>query len=167
MAGKDYRGRSTTVYADSNEEKAEWRQAAEASGCSISKYILEKMRKALSPDQDHPRPDLSRELAEVKAENRDLKREVLQQADLIGKYESELYKLRHAAFSELDIEGAREHDLMALLREGRTINAYDLQKLLRIDPGDSEAMRLVSNQLEALRRFGLVKETTGGWRWIG
>lgn len=167
MSGGDYQRRTADVYFDSAEELEELKQAAEASGCSISRYILEKIRKGLSPDQDHPRPDLSKELEEVKAENGDLKREVLQQATQIERYENELYKLRHAAFSQAGMdEGAREHDLMALLREGRTINAYDLQKLLGIDPGDSEAMRLVSNQLETLRRFGLVKETTGGWRWI-
>lgn len=31
---------------------------------------------------------------------------------------------------------------------------------------DSDAVRLISNQLEELRRFGLVKETASGWRWM-
>jgi hypothetical protein len=39
-------------------------------------------------------------------------------------------------------------------------------KELGIDPGETEAVKLVNNQLESLQRFGLVKETNQGWRWI-
>jgi hypothetical protein len=39
-------------------------------------------------------------------------------------------------------------------------------KELGVDPGETEAVKLVNNQLESLQRFGLVKETAQGWRWI-
>jgi hypothetical protein len=39
-------------------------------------------------------------------------------------------------------------------------------KLLAIDPGETETVKLVNTQLESLRIFGLVEETASGWRWI-
>jgi len=39
-------------------------------------------------------------------------------------------------------------------------------KELAIDPSKTEAVKLVNNQLESLRCFGLVEETTTGWRWL-
>jgi hypothetical protein len=39
-------------------------------------------------------------------------------------------------------------------------------KELGIDPGETEAVKLINNQLESLRRFGLVEETANGWWWI-
>ena len=40
----------------------------------------------------------------------------------------------------------------------------DFLSMLAEEGYDSDAVRLISNQLEELRRFGLVKETANGWR---
>ena len=77
MSGGSYRGRTADVYFDSDEELADLKAKAEASGCSVSSYIKEMIRKAESVNLDKPRPDLSKKLEEVKAENRELKRENL------------------------------------------------------------------------------------------
>jgi hypothetical protein len=65
-------------------------------------------------------------------------------------------------------EGTRRHDqeLIKILKRGKTLEGYLILKELGIDPGETEAVKLVDNQLESLRRFGLVEETAGGWRWI-
>ncbi len=42
----------------------------------------------------------------------------------------------------------------------------DFLSMLAEEGYDSDAVRLISNQLEELRRFGLVKETANGFRWI-
>ena len=47
-----------------------------------------------------------------------------------------------------------------------TVEDIGLLKELGIDPGETESVKLVNNQIESLRRFGLVEETTNGWRWI-
>jgi hypothetical protein len=39
-------------------------------------------------------------------------------------------------------------------------------KELAINPSETEAVKLVNNQLESLRRFSLVEETANGWRWL-
>ena len=56
--------------------------------------------------------------------------------------------------------------LVGMLRQGKTIDSYRILISLGIDPGDSDAVKMVKNQLEELRRFNLVKETPAGWRWI-
>ncbi|OPY54689.1 MAG: hypothetical protein A4E48_00268 [Methanosaeta sp. PtaU1.Bin060] len=168
MARGKYNGRSAMVYTPTTEEMAEWTREAKASGCSVSSYILEQVRKARSQVTDSPRPDLSKELEELKARNRELVRDNLQAARLLEQYETELYKLRHAAFAQIDDEKAMTYDpkLLEILRKGKTINSYELLRLLGIDASDSQAVRLVSNQLEELRRFDLVRETPAGWRWV-
>jgi hypothetical protein len=65
-------------------------------------------------------------------------------------------------------EGTRRHDqeLINVLKRGKALEGYTILKELSIDPGETEAVKLVNNQLESLRRFGLVEETANGWRWI-
>lgn len=69
----------------------------------------------------------------------------------------------------VDSEGANEYDseLVVILRRGGIIDTRELLTGLGIDPRNSQAVRLVSNQLEGLRRFGLVIETHNGWKWVG
>jgi hypothetical protein len=87
---------------------------------------------------------------------------------VLDKYEAELYKLRYDAFSKPeDFDGVRRHDeeLIAILKRGRTLDGYEILRELGIDPKDSGAVKIVSNQLENLRRFGLADETPHGWKW--
>jgi hypothetical protein len=87
---------------------------------------------------------------------------------ILQKYESELYVLRHEAFSDQDKQGQREYDerLVVALRRGRTMGEGEIYSELGIDPRDAEAVKLVSNQLKGLMRYGLIEETSRGWRWI-
>jgi hypothetical protein len=65
-------------------------------------------------------------------------------------------------------EGSRRHDeeLIKILKKGKAIEGYAILEKLGIDPRDTEAAKLVNNQLESLRRFSLVEEDANGWRWI-
>ena len=88
---------------------------------------------------------------------------------LLEKLEGEVYKTRYESFKEIELsEGSRRHDieLIKILRHGKAIEGYAILKELSIDPRDTEAVKLVNNQLESLRRFGLVEEDADGWRWI-
>jgi hypothetical protein len=64
-------------------------------------------------------------------------------------------------------EGTRRHDeeLIKILRRGKSLEGHSILKELGIEPDDTEAVKLVYNQLDSLRRFGLVEETANGWRW--
>jgi len=88
---------------------------------------------------------------------------------LLEKLEGDVYKARYDSFKEVELgEGTKRHDeeLIKILKHGKAIEGYDILKKLGIDTRDTEALNLVSNQLESLRRFGLVEETAAGWRWI-
>ena len=88
---------------------------------------------------------------------------------LLEKMESEIYKIRYINFQKVEMsEGTRYHDaeLINLLKRGKILDGYSILKELAIDPRETEAVKLVNNQLESLRRFGLVEETAKGWKWI-
>jgi len=88
---------------------------------------------------------------------------------LLEKLEGEVYKARYDSFKEVELgEGSRRHDeeLIKILKHGKAIEGYAILEKLGIDPRDSDAVKLVNNQLESLRRFGLVEENASGWRWI-
>ena len=83
--------------------------------------------------------------------------------------ESDVYKARYDSFKEIEIaEGKRRHDeeLIKILKRGKAVEGYAILKELGIDPRDTEAVKLVNNQLESLCRFGLIEEKSSGWRWI-
>ena len=53
-----------------------------------------------------------------------------------------------------------------ILKHGKAMEGYAILEKLGIEPRDIETVKLVNNQLESLRRFGLVEEDANGWRWI-
>jgi hypothetical protein len=84
---------------------------------------------------------------------------------LLEKLEGEVYKARYDSFKEVELgEGSRRHDeeLIKILKHGKAIEGYAILEKLGIDPRDSDAVKLVNNQLESLRRFGLVEEGAYG-----
>jgi hypothetical protein len=88
---------------------------------------------------------------------------------LLEKLESDVYKARYDSFKEVQMdEGTRRHDedLIKALRRGKPLDGFMILNELGVDPRDTEAAKLANNQLESLRRFGLVEETADGWRWI-
>jgi len=88
---------------------------------------------------------------------------------LLEKLEADVYKARYTDFGEVDAdEGRRRHDedLIRILKRGKAVEGYAILTELGIDPRETEAVKLVNNQLESLRRFGLVEETAAGWMWL-
>jgi len=156
------------IYPPSKELIEEWRTASKDRGTSLNNYIIEMVEKSRREENSNPRPDLSKELSDLKDENSKLRNELRIKELILQKYESELYKLRHDAFSDADQQGQREYDekLVVALRRGRTMGEKEIYSELGIDPRDAEAVKLVSNQLKGLMRYGLIEETSRGWRWV-
>ena len=167
MPRSKYAGRMATLYFRSEEELKVFAEAAQASGCSLSTYILETVGKAQAEAASKPPADLSRDVEDMKTEIRTLRKESREKELLLEHYETELFKLRNQAFSVAGSEGKRTYDVIPILKRGQTVSSYKLLQELGVDPEDAEAVRLISNQLEELRRFGLLKETANGWRWLG
>lgn len=168
MPRSKYAGRIATIYFPSEIELKNWMEDAKSSGVSLSNYILEMVSKGRDASSLSSRINLSKELEELRSENRMLKRDNQQKTLLVEHYETELFKARNKAFHDIDSEVSEGYDtrLVELLRKGKTIDSHRILMNLGIDPRDSDAVKLVGNQLEELRRFGLVRETPAGWRWI-
>ena len=55
-----------------------------------------------------------------------------------------------------------DKDLIELLRGGGTLSDEEILSSLNIDPADTEVIKAVSRQLEALEAYGLVEFTGKG-----
>lgn len=168
MARKEFRGRCAMVYLPTKEIFDCWAEDAAHFGSTISEYIFEMVEKARNPGDEEIRPDLTLEVGELKNRNRKLEHEIKLLKINLENSQSEIYRLRFGGFSQLDSEEAREYDLalIGLLKRGGVLDSMEILAGLGIDPRDSTAARLVGTQLEELRKFGLVRETPNGWRWI-
>ena len=85
----------------------------------------------------------------------------------LEKKETEIYKLRHGAFLQQDIQGVSSFSkpLIDLIQQGKTWTEEDLLKGLHIDPNDGDAIKITTRQLEELAQFGVVEREPKGWKW--
>jgi len=163
------KARYVDVYLPSEAVKRQWEEDAKKVGLPLSKFVFETVEAYRAAKDEKPRSDLIKELAEVKEEAQKLRSELKLKNMLLEKLEGEIYKARYDSFKEVELgEGSRRHDeeLIKILKHGKAIEGYAILEKLGIDPRDSEAVKLVNNQLESLRRFGLVEENASRWRWI-
>jgi hypothetical protein len=171
MPPKKFVGRYISVYFNSREEKEYWEKIAKDHGMALSKLVFEGLETLRTKIETKPSHDLLKENEYLKEKNAKSEREIRLQANLIEKYESELYRAQHAGFQELTPagEGTRSYDLdlIQILKSAkRTLDSRTILDSLKINPVDLAATRLVRNQLEALQRYGLAKENSCGWTWI-
>ena len=89
--------------------------------------------------------------------------------DELEKKETEIFKLRYGAFLQQDFQASISYSkpLIELIQQGKSWKEEDLLKVLHIDPKDSDAMQIVTRQLERLAKFGLVRKEAEGWMWAG
>ena len=169
MVAPHLKERYIDVYLPSKKAKTEWEEHAKKLGLPLSKFVFEAVEAFRAVKDETSRYDMVKELAEAKEEAQKLRTELKMKTMLLEKLETDVYKARYASFHEVEMaEGTRRHDqeLIKILQRGKALEGYAILKELGIDPGETEAVKLVNNQLESLQRFGLVKETAQGWRWI-
>jgi hypothetical protein len=168
MARKEYRGRTATVYLPAGEILTAWQKEAAQGGATISEYIFEMVEKARRPTEEAARPDLVRENSDLKTLNRKLEQEVNLLKANLEVIQTEVYKQRFAEFEQVDAPGMHSYDraLVDMLKRGKILDSQEILGGLGIDPRDGQAVKLVSNQLEELKRFGLIRESPHGWRWL-
>lgn len=159
--------RTVSFYFPTKELLDDWKKDAKIFGSSLNNYIFEMAERGRSED-DAIRPDLVRENSDLKATNRKLEEELKLLRKNIENIQAENYKLRFSGFEKIDSDASKEYDaaLVAMLKKGKVLDSVEILDNLGIDPRDGQAVKLVSNQLEELRRFGLVRETHNGWRWV-
>jgi vacuolar-type H+-ATPase subunit I/STV1 len=163
------KARYVDVYLPSEAAKHEWEEEAKKLGLPLSKFVFEAVEAFRAAKDETPRYEMVKELAEAKEELQKLRGELKMKTMLLEKLEADVYKARYANFQEVEmVEGTRRHDqeLIKILQRGKALEGYVILKELGIDPAETEAVKLVNNQLESLQRFGLVEETASGWKWL-
>jgi hypothetical protein len=169
MVAPGLKARYVDVYLPSQDVKQQWEEEARNAGVPLSKFVFEAVEAFRASKKETPRSDFIKELAEAKEELQKLRSELKMKNLLLEKLKGEVYKARYDSFKEVQLdEGTRRHDedLIKALRCGKPLDGYAILNELGVDPRDTEAVKLVNNQLESLRRFGLIEETADGWRWI-
>ena len=169
MVAPGLKARYIDVYLPSKAAKQQWEEEAKKAGLPMSKFVFGAVEAFRAGKEETPRYEIVKELAEAKEEAQKLRSELKMKTLLLEKLEADVYKARYVNFQEVEMtEGTRRHDheLIKILQRGKALEGYAILKELGVDPGETEAVKLVNNQLESLQRFGLVKETAQGWRWI-
>ena len=102
------------------------------------------------------------ELKSLREENRLLKK-------LVDNLDKELKRYRGKSFLEESFEGSRafSRELIDLLKKGITLSGDEILANLNIELSDTDLVKSVNRQLEALETYGLVEFTGKGWRWKG
>jgi hypothetical protein len=120
-------------------------------------------------DSDKPDsgPMLAKEITETKGRCLRLEVENKLLKLSLDNAQAKIYKLRFGALTAPDRGTVEVYDrnLADLLRRGDAHTSREILATLGIDPRDCQAVKIVSVQLEELRRFVLVKETVNGWVW--
>jgi hypothetical protein len=119
-------------------------------------------------DGGQPRRKLTKDLETLKAENKSLRDDLRQKEVVLQRYEAELRRYRAEPFQADQFQGMRPYskELVDILKARGHIGSYQILELLGITPGEAEAIKSVSKQLEELEKFNLVKADGKGWQWI-
>jgi len=164
---KGLKERAIYVYPPA-EMAVRWKKLAEASGTSISKFVMEHVENSLGSDEWYS----SR--AVIIEENRHL-RESLRENEkrghhlelLVEKLEEDLRTYRARMFTDPGFSGVRSYDkrLVEILKQPGAHTSEELLSRLGIKPTEQEAVKAVSVQLENLQGYGLVRSSRRGWMW--
>jgi predicted DNA-binding protein len=164
------KSRYVYLYLPSAGDKARWDSLAKEAGVPLSKFVIEVVESALAENSDFkPRGELVKEIGKLRGENKELRDDLKQKKIVLEKYENELKRYRSEAFLDDSFKGVRKYStqIIKILKRGATVDSYKLLEELGIDPKDPDLVSAVSKQLEDLEAYGLVANTSRGWRWIG
>ena len=164
------KSRYVYLYLPSAEDKARWDSLAKEAGVPLSKFVIEVVESSLAENTDFkPRGELVKEIGKLRTENKELRDDLKQKKIVLEKYETELKRYRSEAFLDDRFKGVRKYStqIINILKQGVTVDSYKLLEELGIDPKNSDLVSAVSKQLEEMEAYGLVTNTSRGWRWIG
>jgi len=163
--------RAIYVYLPSLEMVQDWKQRAEKGGVSISKFVIERVEDSIRREEGEEgylgRAELIKKLRDAEEEVKKLRNENRLLKKLAENLDNELRRYRAQPFLEETFEGVRrfDRDLIELLRKGGSYTQEQILAHLNIDPSDSDLVKAVSKQLEALESYGLLEYRGRGWKW--
>ena len=164
--------RSIYVYLPSIGMAQKWKEFANKSGLSISKFVVEHVENCLNQEKDKEafgsRVDLIRQVRELTKETAQLRRrnEMLDRA--MAKLEDELKRYRAQPFLQDEFYGIREYEegLIKLLKEKGSVRKDELLDLMGINPmSNGDVVKGINRQLENLERYGVIEDTGRVWQW--
>ena len=168
MVGAKYKNRNCVLYFPSEQDLKRWQGLSNKAGIPLSRWIYETVELHLETEGTQPTGELANEISQLREKNNRLLEELKLKSLMLEKYETELFKLRHEAFNELEYQGGRSYskDLISVLKQGGVWSGTEILRSLQIDPCNSDAANIVSRQLQNLQDYGLVREEMRGWCWI-
>lgn len=158
-----YKGRRLEICFVNEKELDSWREAA--GDRPVAQWVREVVGNHLAEDQSF-REGAERDSIQLREQNRTLKRDLQKTEAALQLAESELIRVKHGAFLEDNFYAPLSEPLLDLLRSGCAWSGREILRELHINPNDTEAVHVISNQLEILAKMGIIKESPEGWRWI-
>ncbi len=166
---KPDRSRYIWVYANSKAQKDQWQALADKVKTPLSTWCVSIIEERLAEeDGGQPRRKLIKDMETLKTENKTLREDLRQKEIVLQRYEAELRRYRAEPFQADQFQGVRSYsrEIVDILKRAGHVGSYQILELLGIGPGESEAIRSVSKQLEELEKFNLIKADGKGWQWI-
>jgi hypothetical protein len=167
---KPDKSRYVWLYLPSQNDKTRWSELADKAKVPLSKFIIEIVENALAEESDlKPRGEIVKELSRLKEENKRMADDLRLKNIVLENYEKELKRYRSGPFLIDEFQGSRKYskELIALLKQHETIDSYRILEKLGIEPKESDLVRGISSELEALENYNLITSTPRGWKWIG
>lgn len=166
---KPDRSRYIWLYCKSKAQKDEWQALAEKANTPLSAWCAAIIEERLAEeDGGQPRHKLVKDMESLKAENKTIRDDLRQKEVVLQRYEAELRRYRAEPFQADAFKGVRtfSKELVDILKARGRVGSYQILELLGINPGEAEAIKAISKQLEELEKFNLIKADGKGWQWI-
>jgi len=166
---KPDRSRYIWLYCKSKAQKEQWQALADKADTPLSTWCASIIEERIAEENGLiPRQKITKELESLKAENKTLREDLRQKEVVLQRYEAELRRYRAEPFQGEQFAGIRPYskELVEILKARGHVGSYQILELLGIAPGEAEAIKAVSKQLEELEKFNLIKADGKGWQWI-
>jgi hypothetical protein len=163
--------RAIYVYLPTQEMAKDWKNRADKTGSSISKFVIDRVEDSINKEAGEEgylnRLQLVKKLGKTEEELKELRKENRLLKKLVDNLDTELKRYRTKPFLEENYKGIRRFDkeLIDLLKEGGSYSADDILTHLNINPSDTELVKAVNKQLEILENYGLLAYEGRGWKW--
>ena len=163
------KSRYVWLYLPSKAAKERWQALADEAKTPLSTFCISIIDEKLAEDKGQkPRRAILKELESLNGEIKSLREDLRQKDVVLQRYEAELRRHRAEPFQGEQFAGIRPYskELVEILKARGHVGNYQILELLGISPGEAEAIKAVSKQLEELERFGLIKVDSRGRQWI-
>jgi len=159
------------VYLPTYKMLNQWKDNAEKSNTSLSKFVIEHVTNSLNHEKENPsmttRVKLIEDNRRLKEENAELLKQIREQDSHIEMLEKEARSHVIEPFLEPDFTGGRFYstNLINLFKKEIEIPKEEIYKKLRVNPMDTDATTAIQKHIEILEQYGFLKDVGGKWRW--